>query len=93
MNAPLLQLLQAAYTAQAAIERMQNLADMLQANSDLGAYAKALMEAPPDLQDALCRIHVGPNEGVPRLQDLQQGFHAAYVALYSRIHNTQPAAA
>lgn len=93
MNHPVIKLLQAAYTAQDAIETMTSIAAVEPALASLGTYAKALMEAAPEHQETLSRIKDDRERGVPTLSELQRLYLAAYVALYTRLHNTQPAAA
>ncbi|HWQ10157.1 MAG TPA: hypothetical protein VN436_13645 [Holophaga sp.] len=93
MTSPILQLLQAAYMAQDAIERMTDPQSIWAASSALGIYAKALMEAPPQHQAAISKIRDERDRGVPTLSELHQLFLATYVAIYIRIHNTNPAAA
>jgi|GEM_PF-5923137 len=93
MTHPILQLLKAAYTAQDAIERMTDLASVEPAAASIGIYAKALLEAAPEHQDAISKIRDERDRGVPTLSELHRLFMAAYVAIYTRLHNTHPAAA
>ena len=93
MKHPIILLLQAAYTAQDAIERMQDPSSIQTANAALGAYAQALLEVAPAHQLTLTQIRDERERGVPTLSELHRDYLAAYISTYSRIHNAQPAAA
>lgn len=93
MTHPILQLLKAAYQAQDAIERMTDLASVEPAAASIGIYAKALLETAPEHQASISKIRDERGRGVPTLSELHQLFLTSYVAIYTRIHNTHPAAA
>jgi len=93
MNHPVISMLQAAYTAQEAIDRMQDLHSIDVAQAALGAYARVLMEVAPEHQVTLSLIRDERERGVPTLSDLHKAYLSNYISIYTRIHNTQPAAA